>query len=182
MRQFNYVRASAVTSVNGQTGDVVLNISGGQVFYATVDAIQEINKAITLPFLISDPNSLLVDLLSGGGSLYHGLDFYIDGTAVKWDGKRTDGLIASGDEIRFVYLSSPVNTYYVTLSFAQATAKQVVLAIPPLDPANVQIDVMNGGGALYIDRDFFISGNIISWAGGRLDAVLSAGDEIRISY
>ena len=46
--------------------------------------------------------SIVVLVGNGGGHQVNGRDFYLAGNALKWDGKRLDGLLAEGDELSIV--------------------------------------------------------------------------------
>lgn len=71
---------------------------------------------------------------------------------------------------------------YVTISAAQATAKEVVLSGTPTHPSRTLLDITNGGGAQIYSLDFSVSTNVLTWAGTRLDGILGEGDEIRIIW
>lgn len=76
---------------------------------------------------------------------------------------------------------SATKVEYITLSLAQATAKQVALAQAPLVPGEVMLDV-KGGPSQYYGADFVVVAGVLSWSGYALDGVLAAGDQLRISY
>lgn len=76
---------------------------------------------------------------------------------------------------------SATKVEYITISPAQASAKQVALAETPLIPAEVMLDVQ-GGPSQYYGTDFVVITGVLSWSGLDLDGLLEAGDQLRISY
>lgn len=46
--------------------------------------------------------AVLLFVGNGGGHQVQNVDFYLDRNAVRWDGKRLDGVLAAGDEIQVV--------------------------------------------------------------------------------
>lgn len=79
-------------------------------------------------------------------------------------------------------LSAEYTVEYFTLTLGDELSKTLVLSSNPSAPYTVMIDVFFGGGPMRYVFDFNVSGNVISWAGGRLDGILSASDEIRVVY
>lgn len=69
----------------------------------------------------------------------------------------------------------------IEISPAESIAKEVILADTPNFPLKTLVDV-DGGGAAFYTLDFTVTGNVLSWAGGRLDGLLGAGDKLRVVY
>lgn len=72
-----------------------------------------------------------------------------------------------------------IKVVYHELTGAEEIAKQLTL---PGYPKSLQIDVVDGGGAQVLGRDFTYSGTLVSWDGLALDGVLAEGDILRITY
>lgn len=71
---------------------------------------------------------------------------------------------------------------YITLSNIQILNKSINLLHEPVIPENVKVDLKNGGGPLFLNEDFIITGNVISWATTDLKNLLSEGDKLRVVY
>jgi hypothetical protein len=102
---------------------------------------------------------------------------------IKYD-NTTSGLGADNvqdaiDEV-VAAVSTPV-VEYRTITLAEETAKQLVLANTPLD-SNEVIFAVQGGGTQIRASDFSVSGAILSWAGLGLDGILAEDDNILITY
>lgn len=76
---------------------------------------------------------------------------------------------------------STVEIEYRTISGPEDAAKQLTLAIAPVDVSKVQLGI-RGGGTQILGTDFTVSGSILSWNGLALDGVLTSGDQITILY
>lgn len=74
------------------------------------------------------------------------------------------------------------NVEYFAIDAGEAAAKAVTLSGTPTAPTAVLFDVIDGGSAQVYSLDFTVSGNIVSWAGGRLDGILAEADELRIVW
>lgn len=185
--RFGYVRGG-VTSINGETGDIQLNLQRvqQQVRYFTVTAAQGAAKAIVLPVAPTSADQVQVDVLDGGGALYLHLDFSVSGSTVSWDGGRFSHLITEGDTLRIRWTSDAGTQQqivrYYTLDQSHELTKQVSLPSIPGEPERVVVDVMNGGGTLVYGIDFSIIGQVLTWESGRLSSVLGRADELRVAY
>jgi hypothetical protein len=71
---------------------------------------------------------------------------------------------------------------YITATEDQVLNKRIVLQFHPSVPENVKIDVKYAGGPLFLNEDFIVSGNLISWENLELQNLLSVGDKLRIIY
>lgn len=89
-----------------------------------------------------------------------------DGTVVTFSGSAT---------------GSETAVEYFTLDSAQITAKEIVLLNTPTPANQTMMDVISCGPQFYND-DFVVTGNVLSWDGKPLQAVLSIGDRIRVQY
>lgn len=70
---------------------------------------------------------------------------------------------------------------YIVLNGTEMTAKNVTLAVMPLDATKVLLDIPGGCSQRY-GIDFTVSGNILSWSGLVLDGQLATSDVLRVSY
>jgi hypothetical protein len=91
----------------------------------------------------------------------------------------------SGNEFQLIHSGVPGACGYfleiIEISPAESIAKEVILADTPNFPLKTLVDV-DGGGAAFYTLDFTVTGNVLSWAGGRLDGLLGAGDKLRVVY
>jgi len=69
----------------------------------------------------------------------------------------------------------------LTISAAQAAAKQIILANTPTQPTRTLLFV-DGAAATFYGLDFTVSGATLSWNGTRLDQLLAENDLVRIVY
>lgn len=92
----------------------------------------------------------------------------------------------TGNEYELLTSSSSVGAEYKVdyfdLTATEETSKEITLSDTPTQPSRTLVDVMNGGGALRYSLDFTVTGNVLSWAGGRFDGVLGDGDELRVVF
>lgn len=72
-----------------------------QYIIVTAEHIQ--NKKIILDNTPINPQSLQADLKSGGGPLFFGEDFIVEGNEFLWEGLELDFIIEIDDKIRIVY-------------------------------------------------------------------------------
>lgn len=79
----------------------------------------------------------------------------------------------------YIPSKTKVKVVYHTLTLAEEIAKSLTL---PGYPKSLQVDVVDGGGAQVLGRDFVYSGTVLSWAGLGLDGVLVEGDILRLTY
>jgi len=70
---------------------------------------------------------------------------------------------------------------YRELTPAEIAAGELVLAATPTKPDNTLVDV-RGGVALWYNLDFEVIGDRLTWAGKDSQALLEAGDWLRIIY
>ena len=71
---------------------------------------------------------------------------------------------------------------YVIVTSAELMAKKIVLDKTPINPQFVQVDIKEGGGALFFGVDFIVEGNELKWDGFDYDYVAGIDDKIRIIY
>jgi len=92
----------------------------------------------------------------------------------------------TGAEYELLTSGSPVGSSYLVdyfeLDSAQEAAKELTLSDTPTEPTRTIVDVMNGGGALRYGLDFTVTGDVLSWSGGRFDGILASGDELRVVF
>ena len=185
--RFGYIRGG-VTSINGETGDIQLNLQRvqQQVRYFTLTSAQGLSKSITLPIAPTSADQVQVDVLDGGGALYLHLDFSVNGSVVSWDGGRYSNLITEGDTLRIRWTSDAGTQQqivrYYTLDQTHEITRTILLPTLPGEPERVVVDVMNGGGTLVYGVDFSIVGQTLTWNGGRLSGLLGVADELRVAY
>lgn len=70
---------------------------------------------------------------------------------------------------------------YRQLTPAEIAAGELILAATPTKPDNTLVDV-RGGVALWYNLDFEVIGDRLTWAGKDSQALLEAGDWLRIIY
>lgn len=81
----------------------VLKVNLQKIEYRTITQTEVDNKQLLLAFTPLDPSSIQVDMKHGGGPLFFGDDFIIDGNHLKWNGYALDSFIAEDDKLRIVY-------------------------------------------------------------------------------
>lgn len=69
----------------------------------------------------------------------------------------------------------------VTLDALQAAAKEILLDDAPAFPSKTLLQI-DGAGASFYSVDFTVAGDVLSWAGLRLDGLLEAGDTLQVIY
>jgi len=108
----------------------------------------------------------------------------INDIQVKFNGVITPGLVKSLDPINGIVELYHTNNYideYLTLTAQDILNKEIDLPVPPENSHGVSLSIIHGT-AQYIGIDFFIVGQKLIWANGPLDGILTAGDELRVSY
>lgn len=73
------------------------------VEYVTLTGPQATAKQVTLTYSPLTPAHTLLDVI-GGGPQYFSVDFTVSGAVLSWNGLGLDGILASGDQLRIVYL------------------------------------------------------------------------------
>jgi hypothetical protein len=73
------------------------------VEYVTLTGPQATAKQVTLTYSPLTPAHTLLDVI-GGGPQYFSSDFTVSGAVLSWNGLGLDGILASGDQLRIVYL------------------------------------------------------------------------------
>lgn len=71
---------------------------------------------------------------------------------------------------------------YRTLTAQEELDKQLTLSTTPSEPERTLLDILDGGGPANYGNQFQVSGDVLTWAGGDLDGLLSEGDQVRIVY
>lgn len=125
--------------------------------------------------------------------------FFVDGVALlpsEWSIVTTTITLSVapsiGQSVSVFYLSKgtpnpgamPTGTFnveYPVLVAGDITAKQITLAATPGTATQVIVDVIGGSSQIY-GTDFSVSGNILTWNGLGMEAILSASDVLRIQY
>jgi hypothetical protein len=74
-----------------------------KVEYITINPTHIINKKIILDNIPINPHYVQADLKNGGGPLFLGDDFIVEGNEFKWEGLELDFIIETDDKIRIVY-------------------------------------------------------------------------------
>lgn len=80
--------------------------AGGASYYVeniTLTAPQAAAKQVTLTFSPISPSQVAVDAI-GGGAQFYGDDFTVSGAVLSWSGLGLDGVLATGDKLRIIYL------------------------------------------------------------------------------
>lgn len=78
-------------------------ITSRKIEYITLTPEHIQNKKIILDNLPINPQYVQVDVKEGGGPLFFGEDFIIDGRNLTWDGYEFDFIASVDDKIRIVY-------------------------------------------------------------------------------
>jgi hypothetical protein len=80
------------------------------------------------------------------------------------------------------YAGSTHLVEYFDLTAEHISAKELTLSEEPSFPERTLVDVANGGGMLRYGHDFTVSGNVLTWSGGRFDGIFEEGEELRVVY
>jgi len=81
------------------------SVSGIEQSYVhTVSVLEQINKELQLIATPAQPSKMLVDII-GGTSQIINIDFQITGDLFQWTGLALDGVLTSGDKVRFHFFS-----------------------------------------------------------------------------
>lgn len=70
---------------------------------------------------------------------------------------------------------------YITLDATQISNAEITLTNTPVDPTKVTLDIISGSAQIY-SVDFEVIGNVLTWSGKPLQAILEVGDSCRITY
>ena len=161
---------------------------GGIGFQETpVGLVNGVNAIFTLSKLPTDDNSIIVVV---NGLIVPRSAYTVVGAVItfnpQWipatcqevycwyltEGSPSTPILPSGDEV----------VEYRTITLAEATNKQLVLAQVPGNPTRVKLDVI-GGCAQEYGVDFSVVGNVVEWTGLGLDDIpTEQGDKFRIVY
>lgn len=71
---------------------------------------------------------------------------------------------------------------YVTIDITQLINKKIILDKTPINPQFVQVDIKEGGGALFYGVDFIIVGNELRWETYEYEFIVDVDDKLRIIY
>jgi hypothetical protein len=74
-----------------------------KIEYIKLDATHIQNKKIVLDKTPINPQFVQVDIKEGGGPLFFGEDFIVEGNELKWDGLEYDFIAEPDDFLRIIY-------------------------------------------------------------------------------
>jgi hypothetical protein len=81
----------------------LLKANSNYVQYNTVSSSNVTNKKIVLDRTPLNPQFVQVDIKEGGGSLFFGVDFIVEGNELKWEGYEYEYIVSVDDKLRIVY-------------------------------------------------------------------------------
>lgn len=81
----------------------LLKANSRKIEYITITNLALINKKIILDKTPINPQYVQVDIKEGGGPLFFGDDFIIEGNELKWDGYEYDFIVGIDDKLRIIY-------------------------------------------------------------------------------
>jgi hypothetical protein len=81
----------------------LLKSNSRKIEYITITPVELANKKIVLDKTPINPQFVQVDIKEGGGPLFFGTDFIVEGNELKWDGFEFDFVVGIDDKIRIVY-------------------------------------------------------------------------------
>lgn len=70
----------------------------------TLTSDEEVAKSFTLITEPKVPDTILVDILDGGGTAIQGVHFELQGQEIHWNSYELDGVLAENDRIRVTYI------------------------------------------------------------------------------
>ena len=71
---------------------------------------------------------------------------------------------------------------YRVITSNEETSKQMQLGFEIQDPDSFMLDIRGSSGAQFLDIDFALDGNIVTWDGLALDGLVTEGDRVRLVY
>lgn len=92
--------AANVTTVNGQTGVVIVPVP--KVEYRTLTLSEISNAEIVLAETPLAPLEVALDV-KGGVTQFYSDDFTVSGNILSWSGLGLDGVLVEGDKVRVIY-------------------------------------------------------------------------------
>jgi hypothetical protein len=93
--------SGAVTSVNGQTGDVVINVNK-IVEKITLTSTHISNKYVPLSFTPTSNTSVELSVI-GGPDQEYGIDYVALGARLSWSSLSLDAILTTGDVLKITY-------------------------------------------------------------------------------
>ena len=93
-----------------------------------------------------------------------------------------DHLMASDPHPQYLKETTSRKIQYVTLDATHIMNKKIILDNTPINPQFVQVDIKEGGGALFFGVDFIVVGNELQWETYEYEFVAEVDDKLRIIY
>lgn len=93
-----------------------------------------------------------------------------------------DHLSGANPHPQYLLKNNARRIQYITITNTELANKKIVLDKSPINPQFVQVDIKEGGGALFFGVDFIVEGNELKWDGYEYDYVAEVDDKIRIIY
>lgn len=81
----------------------LLKSNSKKIEYITITNSELTNKKIILDKVPINPQYVQVDVKEGGGPLFFGEDFIIEGNELKWEGYEYDFIVGIDDKLRIIY-------------------------------------------------------------------------------
>lgn len=81
----------------------LLKANSRRIQYVTVTSAELLAKKIILDKVPINPQFVQVDVKEGGGPLFFGEDFIIEGNELRWDSFEYDFVASIDDKIRIIY-------------------------------------------------------------------------------
>lgn len=85
---------------------VAVSRYGGRwtTYLHTISEAEETLKKFQLATRPKVANTLMVDIIDGGGTVVKGVHFELDGQEIHWNSYELDGELSAGDRLRVTYL------------------------------------------------------------------------------
>ena len=91
-------------------------------------------------------------------------------------------IAAANPHPQYLLIEKSRKIEYITITLTEITNKKILLDKTPINPQFVQVDVKQGGGALFYGEDFIVVGNELRWDSYDYEAIAGVDDKFRIIY
>ena len=78
--------------------------SAWTTYYHTITQQEAALKKFDLPSKPKRADSILLDIVDGGGTAIKGVHFSLQDTEIHWSGHELDGVLSGGDRLRIAYV------------------------------------------------------------------------------
>lgn len=91
-------------------------------------------------------------------------------------------IAAANPHPQYLLIEKSRKIEYITITATEILNKKIILDKTPINPQFVQVDIKQGGGALFYGEDFIVVGNELRWEGYDYQIIAGVDDKFRIIY